>query len=64
MNIKDAAFRIANTMSDIQSNANALVAAIKQLASSCPEFQKHPMRDSITHFSQVLEGLVNSEIKP
>jgi len=63
MDIKDTAFKVANRVSDIQSNAHALVAAIKQFAPSCPEFQKHALRDSIVHYTQVLDSLINSEIK-
>lgn len=63
MRVDQAAFQVANTLSDIRSNAGSLIAAIKQLAKTSEEFQKHPMRDSIVHFSQVLEGLINSEVK-
>ena len=62
MRIEHAAYQVANTMSDIRSHAGALIVAIKELAKD-DNFQKHPLRDAIVHQTQVLESLINTEVR-
>jgi hypothetical protein len=60
MKINQAAFSVANHISDVVANADPLIACIKSLLSD-RDFQ-HPLRLELSNAAQRLEATINREV--